>query len=368
MTLYDAQGRPVVRRDDDPASPDAQFVTAAASADLAQERVATDNAVADVQLSPGILELVLRQFGDGVGAAARRLRGLVPRFLAGEQTYILMGSGDRDTFSAPLDDQVDDAQGTLLYRGQSLWLPRAPGAAGYLLKTLGAGADPVWAISPGAIPLRARLFVGGAADVSSVFSVLSGTSYLDVTLIGSGGGGGQANSSTTNNISLGNAGGGGSACRTVITAPIAGYAYLLGAYGGAGQQGTQSTLTIPGGTNLVAPGGGAGSVLGNGNSVLVAGHTNGASAATGGSVWNRGGKPSGKTLRLSGTVAIGGNGGASPGWGTGGQGRTTTGAGENGHGYGGGGSGGFASNGATTQTGSHGGPSALFVVEYASAT
>ena len=368
MTLYDHLGRPVVRRDDDPASPDAQFVTAAPSADLTQERVATDNAVVDVQLSAGVLELVLRQFGDGVGVVARRQRGLVPRFLAGEQTFVLLGSGDRASFSDPMDDQIGADQGDLLYRGQSLWLPLAPGAAGFLLKTLGDDANPLWAISPGAIPLRARLIVGGAADVTNAFDVLDGTSFLDVTLIGSGGGGGQANGSSAGNISLGNAGGGGAACRSIIANPNDGYGYLLGAFGGNAQQGTTSTITIPLGTNMSAAGGGAGSTIGSSSTVVAAGHTNGAAVAVGGNVWNRGGKPSGKTMRFSGTVAVAGIGGASPGWGTGGKGRTSTGVGEAGHGYGGGGSGGFSANGAGAQVGGSGAPSAIFVVEYASAS
>jgi hypothetical protein len=368
MTLFDQFGRPVVRRDDDPASPDAQFLTTAADADLTQERVVTDNAVVTRQLSAGVLELIVRQFGDGVGAANRRKRGLVPKFLAGEQTFVLMGSGDRDTFSVPLDDTLDDAQGTIAFRGQSLWRPLGPSAASFLLKTLGVDADPVWAISPGAIPLRARFIEGSGTTAAAGFDVLAGTSYLDIILVGSGGGGGQANASTAGNLSVGNAGGGGAALRHIITAPISGYIYSLGAYGGNAAQGTVSTVTIPGVGDLTANGGGAGSTIGNSNTVTAAGHTNGASVATGGNVWNRGGKASGKTIRLSGAVAVAGHGGASPGWGTGGTGRTTTGVGEIGHGHGGGGSGGLAINGAGSQAGGHGAPALLILVEYASAT
>lgn len=370
MTLYDPSGRPVVRHDSTPAAPGGPFTLTLADPDLTLAKVLTDNAVVQRALAVGVVELICRQFGAGANPAAQRKRGLVPKFLMGEQTYVLKGDGARTSFSSPIDDETDDAQGSLLYRGQGLWYALGPGAANFLLKTLGAGANPLWAISPGAIPLRARVFVGGVATAANVFDVLTGTSYLDLILVGSGGGGGQANASTAGNISFGNAGGGGGACRAIIAAPASGYAYSLGAYGGNAQAGAASTLTIPGGTDMTANGGGAGSTAGNSNTVVVQGNTNGASAgaASTGNIWTRGGKACQKSFRLSGTVAVCGPGGASPGFGVGGNGRTTTGVGEIGHGYGGGGSGGLAINGAGAQAGGHGAPAALIVVEYARAS
>jgi hypothetical protein len=368
MTLFDASGRPVVRRDSDPAAPSGPFVLTVSDPDLTLSRVLTDNAVVQQALASGIVELVCRQFGQGATAGDKRKRGLAPQFLLGEQKYCLRGDGSRGTFSEPIDTALGSAQGSVIFRGQSEWLRRGPGASGYLLKTLGADADPVWAISPGAIPLRARFIVGGAADVTDVFSVLSGTSYLDLILVGSGGGAAQANASSAGNISIGSAGGGGSACRHIITSPAAGYLYTLGAYGGNAQQGAQSTVTGGAGVILTAPGGGAGATTGNSNTLSLSGNAGGAATASGGSVWNRGGKPAGPTIRFSGTVAITGRGGASPGWGAGGNSRITSGVGEVGHGYGGGGSGGLSINGAGAQAGGHGAPALLVIVEYASAT
>lgn len=45
-------------------------------------------------------------------------------------------------------DQISTTQGSILYRGAADWAALAPGTAGYLLKTNGAGADPSWVISP----------------------------------------------------------------------------------------------------------------------------------------------------------------------------------------------------------------------------
>ncbi len=358
----------MVRRDSDPAPADGPFVLTLADPTLAMARLLEDSPVAQAQLSAGIVELLLRSFGDGVGVAAQRQRGLAPLPQIADEGFPLHGSGGWLSWSESLDDDLDADQGTLAYRGQSLWRPRGPGAANYLLKTLGASEDPLWARSPGAIPFRATLYVGGAADVAGVITVDPAAKYADITLIGSGGGAGQANASSASNISLGNAGGGGAALRHIITDPINGYAYLLGAYGGNASQGTTSTITLPGPVLLTAPGGGAGSTIGSSNTLVVAGHTNGAAVASNGNVWNRGGKASGKTIRFSGTVAVGGHGGASPGFGTGGKGRVSTGLGDAGHGYGAGGSGGLSSNGAAAQTGGVGAPAAILVVEYEAAS
>jgi hypothetical protein len=368
MTLFDSAGRPVVRRDTTPAAPTGPFVLTLSDPDLALARVLTDNAVVQQALAAGIVELVGRQFGTGAASADKRKRGLVPAFLAGEQKYLLNGAGTRSTISAPIDSATSNAQGSVLYRGQSIWLARGPSSANFLLKTLGANADPVWAISPGAIPLRARFIVGAGTDTTDFFGVLAGTSYLDLILVGSGGGAGQANASSAGNLSIGSAGGGGSACRHIIAAPAAGYLYTLGAWGGNAQQGAQSTVTAAAGVILTAPGGGAGATTGSSNTLTLSGNAGGASTASGGSVWNRGGKPAGPTIRFSGSVGLTGRGGASPGWGTGGNSRVTSGVGEVGHGYGGGGSGGLAINGAGAQVGGHGAPALLVVVEYASAT
>lgn len=41
-------------------------------------------------------------------------------------------------------DQLDGAQGSIVYRGTTTWLPLPPGADGYVLTTHGGGKDPTW--------------------------------------------------------------------------------------------------------------------------------------------------------------------------------------------------------------------------------
>lgn len=46
-------------------------------------------------------------------------------------------------------DLISSTRGTVLYRGASGWSPLAPGTAGYVLSTNGAGADPAWVAQSG---------------------------------------------------------------------------------------------------------------------------------------------------------------------------------------------------------------------------
>jgi hypothetical protein len=48
------------------------------------------------------------------------------------------------SLSNVLDSSISSTQGTILYRGSSGWAGLAPGTAGYVLGTNGAGADPIW--------------------------------------------------------------------------------------------------------------------------------------------------------------------------------------------------------------------------------
>ncbi len=61
------------------------------------------------------------------------------------------GKFDNVTLSAAIDAALGSTQGSILYRGASLWTPLTPGVSGQALLTQGAGADPVWgAIAQGA--------------------------------------------------------------------------------------------------------------------------------------------------------------------------------------------------------------------------
>ena len=60
------------------------------------------------------------------------------------------GAGDVEEVSASgVLDWIGATQGQILYRGAAGWSVLNPGTSGYFLKTLGAGADPVWAVGGG---------------------------------------------------------------------------------------------------------------------------------------------------------------------------------------------------------------------------
>ncbi len=63
------------------------------------------------------------------------------------------GAGDAEEVTAPqILDWIGATQGQILYRGASAWSPLAPGTAGHVLTSGGAGADPAWAAAGGASP------------------------------------------------------------------------------------------------------------------------------------------------------------------------------------------------------------------------
>lgn len=83
------------------------------------------------------------------------------------------------TISAGLDAEFSNARGSLLYRAAGAWAALAPGTAGYVLQTSGAGADPAWTaaaagnvISSG-VPASGQL--AGWNSVSSIQGITIGT-------------------------------------------------------------------------------------------------------------------------------------------------------------------------------------------------
>ena len=69
---------------------------------------------------------------------------------------------------------ASEAQGALLYNDGSGWEALAVGTSGYVLKTQGAGANPVW-IDPATLP------TGIASGVAQTFSIEGGTNDITVT-------------------------------------------------------------------------------------------------------------------------------------------------------------------------------------------
>lgn len=68
-----------------------------------------------------------------------------------------------------------EARGDLLTRGAAAWQRLAAGTSGYVLKTMGAGADPVW-VDPATLP------TGIASGLAQTFSIEGGTNDIAVTV------------------------------------------------------------------------------------------------------------------------------------------------------------------------------------------
>ena len=72
-------------------------------------------------------------------------------------------------------DALSTTRGTILYRGASAWLGLAPGTAGYVLQSGGAGADPSWV--PMAVDLTTYHLVSAATTNATVVKASPGKLY-----------------------------------------------------------------------------------------------------------------------------------------------------------------------------------------------
>ena len=75
----------------------------------------------------------------------------------------VLASPSANGISAVLDKLLGTTRGSVIYRGAAAWSALGPGTSGWFLKTLGAGADPVWAAGG-----------GGAAPVPTLATVSFG--------------------------------------------------------------------------------------------------------------------------------------------------------------------------------------------------
>ena len=92
-------------------------------------------------------------------------------------TGVDAGTGDV-TISAPAStvlDALSTTRGTILYRGASAWLALAPGTAGHVLQSGGAGADPSWV--PMAVDLTTYHLVSAATTNATVVKGSPGKLY-----------------------------------------------------------------------------------------------------------------------------------------------------------------------------------------------
>ncbi len=195
----------------------------------------------------------------------------------------------------------------------------------------------------------------------------SGCNGIDVELIGAGAGGGGA-SSTSSEASAGGGGAAGSYARKYFANPgSSALTYAIGAAGAAGVAaagtgGTGGDTTFAVGVTTVTAKGGLGGV-GQAHGTTLAAVLGGAGVvATSGDV-NGCGAPGEHGTRLSGTVAVSGNGGSTR-VGSGGTSRITEGVGNDGVGYGAGG-GGAVSLGASDRAGGAGTAGLIVIREYA---
>ena len=72
---------------------------------------------------------------------------------------------------------ISGVQGDIIYRNASTWVRLAAGTSGYFLKTQGAGADPVWAVTSGAVAAdtiwdaAGDLAIGTGADTAARLAI-----------------------------------------------------------------------------------------------------------------------------------------------------------------------------------------------------
>lgn len=96
---------------------------------------------------------VLDVIGSTRGAFLERGSTGWSLLVPGTNGYVLKSAGSgADPVWAKISDILDtisNTRGTVLYRGASGWSALAPGTSGYMLTTNGAGADPSWAVVPG---------------------------------------------------------------------------------------------------------------------------------------------------------------------------------------------------------------------------
>lgn len=361
MALFDNEGREVVSDGTSGAPADAEFVVTASHPDLPNARVLTPLGPVSFDLStPGQVKIAIDDMVGAVDGVSDGEAGLVPTATAADAKGILTGDAEFSTVSELLDYLVAAAaQGDILYRNGTVWTRLAAGTSGHFLKTLGAGANPVWAAAPARGLTTITVLTG-----SGTFTPQAGTAYMDVLLVGPGGGGGSCTGSASNAAAAGG-GGSGALVRKAYTTNPGALSYSIGT-GGAGGSATGgpnngsagSGASTFGSLSAGAGSGGTGSAFGN---VAAAVDGGAGGTASGGDV-NVDGEAGTAGITLSGTVAISGQGGSISPTGAGGNGRTTPGTGGAGSGTGSGGGGGQSTS--ANQAGGAGTNGTGVVLEY----
>lgn len=229
----------------------------------------------------------------------------------------VIGNVADNTLTSVIDAGISNVQGSILYRGASVWSALAPGTSGQLLQTLGPSANPAWYTTE-------RISTTVVITSSGNFTIPAGVDKIKITLVGAGGNG-----------FYGGGGGGGTIIKSIsgLTPGTVIPVTVGAAPGGSTYWGT------PSGTVPYASGGGNGGNLaggvpgGGGNADIII------NGSAGGGGCN--GCLSGTVTTLFGTGGnsfLGGGGGGAMG--------TSGGPSPNGGQYGGGGGGGSGIGGA----------------------
>ena len=196
------------------------------------------------------------------------------RLAAGTSGLLLktQGAGANPLWALPADLAIaSQAQGDVLYFNGTNWVRLAPGTSGQFLKTQGAGANPIWATS------GIQIFTS-----SGTFTAPTGVTKVYISMCGGGGGG-----TSNNNGNHGGGAGGGYLLNYPFTVtPGNGYTVTIGAGGAAGNPasagGTTSFDSISvtggaGGTQSTTP------AVGGGVGLAAASSTGGGPSFVGGS-------------------------------------------------------------------------------------
>ena len=187
--------------------------------------------------------------------------------------------------STKIDNTFGSAQGSILYRGASNWMVLAPGTAGTVLVTGGAGANPQWLAAASVTTPKPQWTLIGPGTGSGTYTVPTGATRLEIEGAaagqgGSGGGSGPPAGTNGGDLTFGplTIPGGGSSTSASLGGVLG--TYEQGGRGGGLMQGGGSNTTGgAGGTNRF---GGAGYAGGPGASNVATAGVAGTGAGGGG--------------------------------------------------------------------------------------
>jgi hypothetical protein len=131
---------------------------------------------------------------------------------AGVATVNSSGVVSSATLSSQIDSVFGSSQGSILYRGVSVWTALAPGSSGFFLQTQGASANPTWAAASGGTGCN----TGGSAGDLLTANGAGGCTTVTVSTL-TNGALALGSSGTAGSVAMGNATSG-----TVTLQPVSG--------------------------------------------------------------------------------------------------------------------------------------------------